>query len=202
MIRHDVKQGTREWEVLRLGIPTASNFHKIITPAGKPSSQAFDYVATLCFEWLLGYPKEQFSTGWTERGTELEGQAVRLYEFEKDVDVDRVGFVTRDDGKVGGSPDGFVGTDGGLELKTPEGDTHIGHLLNGGLKYDVQVQGLMYLTDREWWDIASFNPMFPLAVFRRTRDDRFVKALEVQLARFLEQLSESKEKLSYLKGNV
>jgi len=35
VIIHEVEQNTPEWLTLRLGIPTASMFDKIVTPAGK-----------------------------------------------------------------------------------------------------------------------------------------------------------------------
>jgi hypothetical protein len=38
---HNCTQGTEEWRKLRAGIPTASEFHKIITPkTGQLSKQA------------------------------------------------------------------------------------------------------------------------------------------------------------------
>lgn len=202
MIRHDVKQGSREWEVLRLGIPTASRFDSIMTPGGKPSSSASKYVAELCSEWLLGYSLERANTEWMERGSEVEAQAIAAYEFEIGEDVDRVGFVTRDDGLVGGSPDGFVGDDGGVEIKCPKIEIHVGYLIDGGLSHVGQCQGLMYLTGRKWWDVVSFNPMFPPAIFRVPRNEAYIANLEVNLGRFLVQLESAKEKLQHLKGRV
>ena len=37
ILHHDVRQYSEEHDRLKLGIPTSSNFHKIITPQGKPS---------------------------------------------------------------------------------------------------------------------------------------------------------------------
>ena len=36
-IFHDVAQYSEAYDRVKLGIPTSSNFHKIITPQGKPS---------------------------------------------------------------------------------------------------------------------------------------------------------------------
>ena len=44
---HDVAQYSEEYDRLRLGIPTSSNFHKIITPQGKPSKQWREYACVL-----------------------------------------------------------------------------------------------------------------------------------------------------------
>ena len=37
---YEVEQGSRRWYEIRAGRPTASNFHRIITPKGEPSRQA------------------------------------------------------------------------------------------------------------------------------------------------------------------
>ena len=38
-----VEQGSNEWIAARLGLPTASNFDKIITPGGKLSTSSRKY---------------------------------------------------------------------------------------------------------------------------------------------------------------
>src|SRR5512142_2020977 len=54
---HDVAQRSPEWHALRLGKPTASEFHKIITPkTGKLSSQARKFACRLIAERLLSEP--------------------------------------------------------------------------------------------------------------------------------------------------
>jgi hypothetical protein len=48
----------------------------------------------------------------------------------------------REDGRVGCSPDGFIGDDGILEIKCPKPENHIGYLLDvEGIGYRCQVQG-------------------------------------------------------------
>ena len=59
MIVHNVRQGSAEWIALRLGIATASNFHKIITPAkGDLSEQRHAYMYQLVVETLTGVSSE------------------------------------------------------------------------------------------------------------------------------------------------
>ena len=38
MIIHPAEQGTPEWTQARLGIPTSSNFDRIVTPGGKATT--------------------------------------------------------------------------------------------------------------------------------------------------------------------
>lgn len=74
MIIHDVRQGSVEWDRLRAGIPTSSNFHRIMTPkAMKLSSQAPGLMHWLLAEWLIGEPLESPETQWMQRGAALEG---------------------------------------------------------------------------------------------------------------------------------
>ena len=41
---YDVEQGSARWYQLRLGRPTTSNFHRIVTAKGEPSKQALAYM--------------------------------------------------------------------------------------------------------------------------------------------------------------
>ena len=48
MIHHPVKQGSEEWLMARLGIPTSSCFDRILSPTGKPVlGQLFVQIATV-----------------------------------------------------------------------------------------------------------------------------------------------------------
>jgi hypothetical protein len=52
---HNVDQGSPEWHALRCGVPTASEFSKILTPKTmKLSEQAPAYMYRLLGEWMLG----------------------------------------------------------------------------------------------------------------------------------------------------
>ena len=56
MIVLDCVQGSQAWIDARLGIPTASQFSRIVTPTGRASTAAEGYTAELLAEWALGYP--------------------------------------------------------------------------------------------------------------------------------------------------
>ena len=60
MIILDCEQGSEEWFKARLGVPSASNFHRVITPTGKLSSQVDSYVNTLASEIITGQPYSYF----------------------------------------------------------------------------------------------------------------------------------------------
>lgn len=197
MITHDVIQGSLEWMTARLGMPTASQFDRILTPkTRKPSGGRPKYRAELLAEFLLSQPTDWGSTNWTTRGTDMEAEARRWYELQGDLEVQQVGFISRDDGKTGGSPDGLIREDGILEIKTPNATTHVQYMLGDDPDYIGQVQGLMYLTGREWVHVLSYNPELPPALNAVFRDDEYISALVPVLDEFIGRLEEEKERLA------
>lgn len=200
MIKLDVEQGTPEWEAARIGIPTASRFDEILTPKTlKPSTSATKYRSQLLAEWLCGTSIDfSGNSGFMDRGKEMEPEARAWYEFSRKCEIDRVGFVLRDDGETGGSPDGLVGVDGGIEIKCPAIHTHIGYLLEPATlvsDYRGQTQGYMYLTGRAWWDVISYHPDLPKVVQRIPRDEEYIAALDRALNVFIEYLTAAKKQL-------
>ena len=192
MIVHDVKQGSPEWLKLRAGIPTASEFHQVITPTGKPSGQAKRYCCDLLAERILGEPLEKYVTRAMERGSELESEAMYAYEFERDLDTQAVGFIS-DDGEqfgYGASPDRLVGDDGLLEIKCPGPGVHVGYLLlqPADRNYYPQLQGQLWITGRKWVDIMSYHPDIPRAIVRVERDVPYIKVLASAVTGFSEHL--------------
>lgn len=196
----DVVQGSPEWHAARLGIPTCSQADRILTPKTlKPSSQAATYRNQLLAEWLFGYPMDWTGASqWMERGTEMEAEARAAYELEMGVDVQQVGLILRDDEMFAGSPDGLVGDDGGLEIKCPAIHTHIGYLLNPDSladEYRGQVQSILALTGRDWWDLWSYNPDLPPVRVRITRDAEYASAFDKALSAFVANLRTGREML-------
>ncbi len=193
----DCLQGSSEWLAARAGLPTASNFHKILTPKTmKPSSQATAYLHRLLAEKMLGRPiVEPAVTSWMSRGTELEGEAVAYFEFLFDRTTTKIGFFTNDAGTVGSSPDRLDGPDDLLEIKCPAEQTHVGYLLGSGVDddYRTQLQGQLWVGERARVRILSYYPGMPHALVVVDRDERFIKALAEHVGAFVSQLAEATE---------
>lgn len=186
MIIHDVEPGSVEWHKLRIGIPTASEFHHIVTPKGKLSSSSVKYAHRLIAELLLNQSLDSIDgIAWIDRGKELEPEAIRMYEFETSTKTTKAGFVTTDDGMVGCSPDRIVGSVGGLEIKSPAPQTHVGYMLDHMDPHHIpQVQGCMFVTERDWWDWYAYNPYMPPVRKRILRDEKYIKNLRSSLDSF------------------
>lgn len=190
-IFHNVVQGTPEWLIARLGLPTASEFCKIITPArGELSKSARCYAQQLVAETLMGEPLD---TGignleWVARGKLLEPQAVQQFEFGLDIETHQVGFITTDCGRIGCSPDRLIiGQNECLEIKCPSPQVHIGYLTDGpGLDHKVQLQGQLAVGEFAVCNFFSYHPQLPPAVYRVERDEPFITKMRAALAEFLD----------------
>jgi len=185
----------------RLGCPSGSGFSKLITSTGKESTSRASYVNGLIAEKVMGEIPETYDNEWMARGRELEPDARAFYEFERGVTVQEVGFCKHDKYECGISPDGLVGPDGGLEIKCPAPSTHVKYFRAGKMpnEYKAQVQGCLWITERQWWDFLSYHPSLPPFLIRVERDDDFIKALEEIVIDACEEIErESKNLEKYL----
>lgn len=200
MIVHDCVQGSSEWVSLHIGRPTVSRFGRIMTPAQRKYSKAAPgFIIELLTERLIGYPLDWGAFGddedvhgrdsdgnvWTRRGKDMEAEARAWYAAYRDADVTEVGFVTTDDERIGGSPDAFVGDDGGLEIKCRGAKMHMRCVLGEDPVADVnQVQGYLWLTGSDWWDVCAYSPDLPNRIERHYPDPSWVKSWEQCRAAF------------------
>lgn len=188
----DVEQKTTEWFAARGGRPTASCFDKLLTTKGEQSKSRIAYMYKLAAEKVSGVFEEGYQSFSMMRGNEVEEEARRYYEFTHGVEVQRVGFCVSDCDRYGCSPDGLVGTEGGLQIKCPEAHTHVKYLLDPKLPTDYfqQVQGELYVTGRKWWDFLSYYPGLKPLLIRVTPDAQFHQALGAELNTFCLELEQ------------
>jgi len=184
----EMAQGSEEWYQARREMPTASCFDKIVTPTGRPAKT--NYMDGLLAEGLTGQSDSTFMSKWMKRGKELEAEARTAYEFLTNQDVRCVGFVTRDDGMCGCSPDGLVGDDGGIEIKCPSPHIHVGYLRANAVPgiYYPQIQGSMWVCERGWWDFLSYHPDMKPLIIRVERDEAYIEKLSAGVLAFAQEL--------------
>lgn len=198
MLVLDVEQQSPEWFAARCGIPTASNFDKIVTTKGESSKQYKKYLYQLAGELVAGSREETYQNAAMTRGIELEAEARELYELVTDNSVDTVGICyANEDKKYSCSPDGLIGEDGVLEIKCPLMATHVEYLLKGKLPttYFQQVQGQLFVTNKKWCDFVSYYPALKPLIVRVERDEEFISKLEVALTNFCNELQEVIKKI-------
>jgi len=192
-------QGTDEWRLARLGVPSASMYSSIVTTKGKWSKSAEKYIDQLVFERITGMPTEFHLSEWMIRGTELEPEARDMYTLMTGNEVQEVGFCLHDTLQAGCSPDGLVGEEGGLEIKVPMPETHEKYRIAGEKsgnapgRYYAQIQGNLWITQRKWWDFLSYNPdggEHSFFLVRVQRDEKFINYLEENVGEVVRLIEE------------
>jgi putative phage-type endonuclease len=199
MIIEEFHQGSEEWWEARLGIPTASNFDKIITSKGEPSKQAKKYMYRLAGERVTGICEEGYNGKFMQRGKEMEQEAREFYEMLNDVEIKEVGLCYADASKkYSCSPDGLVGDEGLVEIKCPIITTAVEYLLAGKLpiSYFEQVQGQLLVTGRKWVDFISYYPGLKPLIIRVKRDEEFITKLVRRLNDFCDELDQVTKRIA------
>lgn len=209
MITHMMAQYSDEWWTARCGIPTCSEFDQIITAAkAELSKSAQKYASRLIAERKCNNPKffsERFISRSMAAGRETEPRARNWYAMNFDhYQVAQVGFLTTDDGLLGGSPDAVIGLsddkkscDGILELKCPEPDTHISYMVDPDsllMDYRQQVHGHLVVSGCQWVDIVSYCDGYDAVILRTTPND-YTKKLAEALRGFLNLLDSTAAKV-------
>lgn len=196
MIHHAVVQGSEDWLRLRLGRPTASNFEKLITAKKWEPTKGETrrgYMVYLLTELILDMPLDTVTTAAMQSGHDWEPRARAAYEMLHGVDVELCGFCTNDEGTIGASPDGFVGDEGSLEIKSPfKPEIHCGYMLNPQSlvdEYFVQVQGQLLVAERKWTDIISYFSGMPMVTVRVEPHPEFQAKLTDALRLFTNDLA-------------
>ena len=213
---------TVEWQLARSGVVTASDFDCLISPLGKirTGEGVETYMAKKLAETWQGGPLASFNSFSMEQGTILEETAIPFAAARFDLNIEQVGFITTDDGRVGCSPDGIIGFNcnwnkdkptpwvaglgesGGIEIKCPQLDTQIKYLLAGELpsQYIAQVQGSMFVTGCRTWHFMAFRRNLPCLHLVVERDERFCTNLKIALEEFLLKFDASMKRLCEING--
>ena len=172
----ELDQGTTEWHEARAGIVTASTMRNLVTSAGKVADNdtSRGFIRQLATERIIGVPEFTYPTRPMQRGNLLEPHARELY-AEHYAPVEEVGFIRldTDEYSLGYSPDGLVGHDGLIEIKSPGPKEHLRTILDDDVPsvYKWQVQVGLFVTGRSWLDFISYCPGADLYV-KRVRPDK------------------------------
>lgn len=193
----DCEQGSPEWFAARAGLPTASEYATILAKGrdGGASKTRRSYMLRLAGEILTGEPAETYSNEHMKRGKELEPEARNLYAFQADVEPVEVGFIRND--QTGASPDSLIGDDGALEIKTKLPALLIDCLLRDEFpaEHKAQCQGVLWVAERAWIDIAVYWPSLPLFTKRAFRDEAYISNLASAVDAFNSELHEVVERV-------
>lgn len=171
-VYEDLEQGSQSWLDARAGIVTASTVGKLLTSTGKVANNDTSraLTETLIAERITGRVEYVHPTRDMQRGTLLEPEARRIY-AEHHGPVEEIGFMRLDGPNahaLGYSPDGLVGEDGLLEIKSRTPRIHISTILSGSVpRANIpQLMAGLLVSGRSWIDYCSYSPGLPLYVKR------------------------------------
>lgn len=199
-VYEDLEQGTDEWLALRCGVVTASIIGKLITPktikvAANDTARAA--VEGLVTERIEGRPEEVWVSGDMDRGTRDEPFARDLY-AQHHAPVDEIGFMVRDDWgfQIGFSPDGLVGDDGLIEIKSRKPKIQMRTFLRDEVPLEniAQIQTGLLVSGRDWLDYVSYAGGWPLYVKRVYPDPRWQAAIVEAVEAFEESAADIAER--------
>ena len=177
-IHADLIQGSDEWLAARLGVLTASEMGKILTPTLKVASNDTErqHVYEITAQRISQYTEPTYIGDHMLRGHEDELEACMVYAKEI-APVSNVGFITNDKWgfTIGYSPDALVGDDGLIECKSRiqkyQVQTIIEHVVDGKSatipkEFVLQCQTGLLVSERKWLDFISYSGGLPMVVIR------------------------------------
>jgi hypothetical protein len=206
VIDWNVEQGTPRWYSLRAGIPTASEFDKVMTPKKMEMASArHAYACRIIAGRLLNWQADSLDKiQHIADGKAGEPIAIARLEmvYLDGAKTRRVGFIRTNDRRLGASPDRVAGVSADethvntvIEAKSPTIPKQFEYLLFGHDEaYRCQVQGQLYVAEADKAIFQSSNPRMPDYTVETGRDEPFIKKLADALERFSDELEAWTEK--------
>ena len=195
-IYKELEQGTDEWLAARCGLVTASTVGQLITaktvkPAANDYSRAL--TASLVAERITGHVEPIHETQAMLRGTLDEPLARAAYAEHKGVEVEQIGFMVREEigFRAGYSPDGLVGDDGLIEIKSRAQKKHLQTIIADEVPLEnmAQIQCGLLVSGRAWCDYVSYCGGMKLYIKRVFPDQQWFQAIIAAVGAF-EQIAD------------
>lgn len=199
---YDIAQNSPEWDSIRRGIITSSELKSVLAKGrGKePSITRRKYMLSLIADRLGAAPSDRYTNQQMERGHLLEQEAVDAYAFLYDAEPQLIGFVRN--GEIGASPDRLLGDNGLMEVKTRDRHRQLECLLSDEVpaEHIRQLQGQLWICEREYVEFVSYWPGLELFVKRVERDEKLIKSIELGVEMFLNEMNELMEAITKRKA--
>lgn len=174
---------------MRLGLLTASEMKHIITPTLKIASndKTRMHLYELLAQRISQYVEPQYISDDMLRGKAEEIEACAIY-HQNYAKVDLCGFITNDRWgfTIGYSPDGLVGDDGLIEIKSRCQKYQIQTITDNAPppEYLMQLQTGLLVSERKWIDFISYSNGLPMLTLRVYPDEVVQTAIIEAAANF------------------
>lgn len=179
----DFDQGSGEWLKQRCGMLTSSAVKHILTPTLKTSAndKTRQHLYELLAQRATGHVEPQYISDDMLRG-ESEEITARDFYSKHYAPVEQCGFITNDKlgFAIGCSPDGLVGDDGMIEIKSRRQKYQAQTIVEGIVpdEFVLQIQCALLVSERKWCDFISYCGGMPMFVLRVLPDLEIMKAIE------------------------
>ncbi|GAC71075.1 lambda exonuclease family protein [Gordonia soli] len=187
--RNDAPIKTLHTERAAVAKSTASP--TIVEAASNDDSRAL--TMSLAAERITGWTDPTFISNDMLRGIEDEPWARKKY-AEHFAPVREVGFMVREGSgfRLGYSPDGLVGDDGLIEIKSRLQKKHLDTILSEQVPAEnmAQCQAGLLVSGRKWLDYVSYCEGMPLWVKRVRPDEQWFAAIVQAVRKFEDNTTE------------
>lgn len=192
LVEHkDLEQGSPEWLAARLGMVTASVVGQLVTPTLKVAANETSRGLTLLLvaERITGHSDPVYVSDDMLRG-QMDEPIARDWYAERHAPVVETGFLVEDRWgfRLGYSPDGLVGDDGLIEVKSRKPKIQLRTILSGEPPAEnmAQMQAGMLVSGRPWCDYISWCGGMPPFVKRVHADQAWADAIVAAVKAFEE----------------
>ena len=182
-------QGDAEWLAIKAAKISGSRFADVLAlnkRNGTPNKPRRALIENLRHERITGVLTPVEVNEYMAHGSAMEPLACAAYEFIRDCKVAHVAWLPHPDlDYIGFSPDGLVGDDGIIEIKSPALEPR--HMRTVESRkcpddYLPQCQGGLWVTGRQWCDFISYFPSISVEIVRVERDEAFIQRLAAECA--------------------
>ncbi len=147
----DIEQQTEEWYSLRYGKVGGSTLKDVMSNLGKPVRNNAIYPKLLSAKLEPFEFEEAISTKEMEHGNMYEAEARLQFERITGKEVNQFGWIEKENGLHGLSPDGIIGEfEEAIEIKCPSASTHTAY-----------IQDESQLLSSYVWQIANYFAVLP-----------------------------------------
>lgn len=187
-------QGEQAWMDIRRGLITASEMSKVLTPTLKIADNADtrSHVYELAAQKITGHTEPTYFGDEMLRGVNEEPLARQLY-HDNFAPVTECGFITNDDHgfTIGYSPDGLIGDDGLIEIKSRRAKFQVQSIVEGEVpkEHVLQIQTGLLVTGRKWCDYVSYSGGMPLWPIRAYPDESIHEAIIAACGAFEDKIA-------------
>lgn len=163
----------------------------IYVPATGDTAKAFMHA--LVAERVNGWADEPFVSSDMLRG-QMDEPIARDHYSKHVAPVTECGYITRDDWgfAIGYSPDGLVGDDGLIEVKSRRPKAHLRTILADAVPAEnmAQIQMGLFVSDRKWCDYVSWCGGMPMWTVRVWPDHDWQDAILAAVRQFEQTAAE------------